>query len=130
MRKLQKAELRDVMIPSSVFQSELSPMESIVKYLRENQGMSFSEMQPLLKRDQRVLAITYKRSKNKYSADLDTAGFRIPLMIINDELSVMESIVYFLKTNVRMSYSDIGTSLGKNYHTVRTSYLRAIRKMN
>lgn len=128
MRTKRRLEREELMVPVSIFCSDLSPLESMVKYLREEEKMSYSAMQEHLLRDQRVLAITYKRTIRKYPARFLKKGFYIPVMIINDKLSVMESLVFFLRANAGLSYAHIGELLGKNYHTVRTSYLRASKK--
>ncbi len=53
-------------IPVSIFkESELSPFETIVKYLKEHQNMSYHEIGEILHRDERNIWTVYNRAKKK-----------------------------------------------------------------
>ena len=49
--------------PIIILRTELSGLEAIVKYLRENRQASYKEIGILLKRNPKTLAVTYKIAK-------------------------------------------------------------------
>jgi len=52
-------------IPVSIFSEKFSAYESIVKYLKEELGLKFSEIAGILKRDQRTVWTIYSRAEEK-----------------------------------------------------------------
>ncbi|MFA5142492.1 MAG: hypothetical protein WC471_06005 [Candidatus Woesearchaeota archaeon] len=53
-------------IPVSIFNSDLSILESIAVYLKDNSGLSFHEIGGLLHRDERTIWTVYSRAKKKH----------------------------------------------------------------
>jgi DNA-binding NarL/FixJ family response regulator len=54
----------------------------------------------------------------------------IPVNIfVNRSLSILESIVIYLKSEYGFSFNEIATRLGKNYRTIWTVYKRALKKL-
>ncbi len=122
---------KDIYIPISIFNEELTPLESIVKYLKENCGMKYCEIGRVLGRDQRNIWGTYNRAAKKYSGEirLRPIEFLIPVEHIKQShLSVFECVVLFLKTNYELSLNDISKLMGKDNRTIWTIYHRAIEK--
>ena len=114
-------------LPLSVFSTKkLSVLEIVVKYLKENKEMRYSDIARLLNRDQRTIWVTYdnslKKSKKKLS---DKGGADIPINIFKDRrMPVLVSLVKYLKDNLDYSFSQISGFLNRNYQTVYTSYRR------
>ena len=53
-------------IPVSIFKdAKLSPFETIVKYLRENEKLNYHQIGKLLNRDERNIWTVYNRVKKK-----------------------------------------------------------------
>ncbi len=56
----------DLSIPLKIFTDrKLGPLEAIIKYLKENQKMRFSEIAKLLNRNQRTIWASYHNAKKK-----------------------------------------------------------------
>ena len=52
-------------VPLNIFVSKLSMLEALVKFLKDDQGLKFSEIAKLLNRDQRTIWTVYNRSRGK-----------------------------------------------------------------
>jgi len=117
-------------IPLCVFSSELSCLETIVKYLKENLNLKFKEMGVLLGRSTKTLWQAYNSSKKKYPFPLtaDDFSLTIPVLLFKDRrLSVLEHIVSYLKKD-GMRFSEIARALKRNPRTIWTVYSRARKK--
>ena len=123
----------EISIPVSVFDNDyLSALEAITKYLHENKGLRFSEVAKLISRDQRAIGVTYRfaRKKMKIMLKAPLIKYSLPLSIIADKrLSVLESIVYYLRKTYALSYHEIAVLLRRNDRTVWTVYQRALKKL-
>lgn len=118
----------EISIPLSVFKSQLSSLQLIVKYLREVLKLRFVEIAKLLNRDQRTIWCTYSNAKN-FSITVEESEFSIPISIFQSrKLSVLESIVYYLKNKGLKNYK-IAALLQKNPRTIWTVYSRALKKI-
>jgi len=114
-------------LPLSVFSTKkLSVLEIVVKYLKENKEMRYSDIARLLNRDQRTIWVTYDNSLKKSKKKLfDKGGADIPISIFKDRrMPVLVSLVKYLKDDLDYSFSQISGFLNKNYQTVYTSYRR------
>ena len=121
----------EIEIPACVFNDKLSALETIVKYLKENIGLKYSEIAKLLNRNDRTIWTTYSNSRKKYSKEFVVKANKlfIPVSIIsNRSFSVLESIVYYLKDNCNLKYSQIALMLHRDQRTVWTVYNRRKRK--
>ena len=57
-------------IPSFIFRNrELAALEAIVFYLKETQGLTYSQIAKVLNRDDRTIWTTYQRAKKKLDAE-------------------------------------------------------------
>jgi len=124
-----KAEIK---IPVSILQErKLSSLELIVKFLREEAGLSNSSVSSMLGRSQQVCWNTYSNSKKKLPGRLEF-GFSnndIPVRIFRDStLSILEAIVVFLKDESGLSYHEIAMLLKRDDRTIWTVHDRAGRK--
>lgn len=124
----------EISIPVAVFDNNyLSALETVVKYLRENKDMRLSEIAKLLARDQRAIGVTYrfasKKMKIRLKLKTTVSKYSLPVSVIADrKMSVLESIVYYLKKTYDLSYHDIAVLLKRDDRTIWTVYQRALRK--
>ena len=54
-----------IFVPAAIFAGNLSPAESIAKFLKENNGLSYHEIAELIGRDERSIWANYKRAIKK-----------------------------------------------------------------
>ena len=118
-------------MPISIFRSKLSGLETIVVYLKDIKGKSVAEIAQLLNRKKSTLYTTYHKAKEKFSGKLDISdeSLVIPLSIFaNRKYAVLESMVAYLKDEQKLSFAQISILLDKKYSTVRTVYVRYMKK--
>ena len=121
-------------LPISIFDNnELSCLETIVKYLKEEFKLRFHEIALLLNRNDRTIWTTYKIAckKRKEKLPVKESELVIPASIFTDrKFSVLESIVAYLKDSFGMRYSQIATLLNRDERNIWTIYSRAMKKKN
>lgn len=121
-----------VVIPIAIFDNEeLSALEAIVRYLKENLRFRFSEIAELLNRDERNIWTTYRSAclKRKEGFEIKHVRFFVPITILqNRKRSVLESIVEYLKDERQCSLHDIAVLLNRDDRTIWTVYHRAQKK--
>lgn len=106
-------------IPISIFKNN-SPLESLVKYLKENLNLSLSEISRLLNRDQRTIWITYRNSKKNIKELDENSKISVPVIIFsNRKLSISENMVNHLHIN-GISFAKISKLLNRSYKTIWT----------
>lgn len=110
-------------VPLSVFSYNLGPLESVVKYLKENKEMNFHSIGILLNRDERTIWKSYSEAKKKFPGKflignekyfIDCENFA------NREFSVLEHIVGSLSKDYAMKNKDIANVLKKSVSTIGT----------
>lgn len=134
--KLSKEEILDISeeitIPISLFKTELSSFEIIVKYLVENKGKGISFAAKLTNRSKQGVWQAYNNSKEKYPRKfkIDGSIYDFPVSIISDKkFSVLESIVKFLREEFNLTYSKIAGLLSRDQRTIWTVYNRVQKKV-
>jgi hypothetical protein len=117
-------------IPISIFESNLAPLETLVKYLKENLNLTYSEIAKLLNRNERTVWTSYKFSIKKEKERLIVKpGFFVPISIFSDrKFSILESLVQYLKEKFMLSYHEIAVLLNRDDRTIWTVYRRAKEK--
>lgn len=118
-------------IPLSVFSSELSCLETIVKYSKENLKLDLKEISVILGRSSKTIWQAYNSSKKKYPSFLvaDDFALTIPISLFKDRrLSILEHIVSELRKR-GMKFSDIARTLKRDPRTIWTVCSRAKKKM-
>jgi len=119
----------EIYIPAPLFRNKLSPLQILVKYLRENLSKTNKQIALLLNRDPRTTWVTYNSVKKKKTLPAYEEGVQIPLSIFrNRKLSILEALVHFLR-NLDMKYSEIARLLNKDQRTIWTVYSRAKNKL-
>ena len=116
-----------------------SSLQAIVLYLKNNHDLNFSTIAKLLNRDPRTIWTTYTKAKesiNTINREIhindksNATRYTFPVAILSSRnMSVLESIVFYMKNTYELSYQEISTLLEKNYRTIWTVYARAMKKI-
>lgn len=119
------------LVPLSIFRDyRLTPLEAVIKYLREKRGFSYHTIASLLQRNVRDIYKTYAHAFDKAGL-LEVKSVHtllVPVSIFaNRELSALENLVLYLK-NQELSYRQISVLLNRNERTIWTVHQRARRK--
>ncbi len=121
-----------IRIPVSVFDNgELSALETIVKYLKEELDLGYHKIALLLNRNDRTIWTTYNKAlkKRKEKLTVKETRFFIPISIFkNRRLSVLEALVSYLKDEYKLSYHEISILINRDQRNVWTVYDRRRRK--
>lgn len=119
-------------LPVTIFLNDkLSPLETIVKYLREEEKLSNSNVAAMLGRSPAAVWITYRNAKKKMPSRLDVGrtDIFIPTELISSgKLSVLESVATYLHDS-GMNYNKIGRALHRDERTIWTAANRARKKL-
>jgi len=118
-------------LPLCAFRHDLSGLETIVKFLRENVGWDFGRIAATLGRDAKSLSTTYRNAKKKYPGRLDLLDYTysIPTPIFSDRrFNVLELIVAYLKDHYGLSFKQIAARIHRDYKTVWTVYSKVRKK--
>jgi len=119
-------------LPVSIFNNkELSALETITKYLKENLKLRYIDIAKLLNRDQRTIWVTYNNSKKKRqdSLNVEQSEYVVPLSIFSDRnLSVLENLVSYLKDNYDLRYVEIAGLLNRDERNIWGVYNKAKKK--
>lgn len=120
------------LLPVSIFDNkELSCLETIVKYLKEELDLNYSKIALLLNRDPRTIWTTYNIAcrKRKEKLPAKESEFFVPVSVFtNRKLSVLESIISYLKDNFNLRYSEIAALLRRDERNIWTVYNRYKKK--
>ena len=123
---IEKPVPKENLIPISIFEvKELSALEAICKYLKEELELNYSKIALLLNRDSRTIWTTYNNACKKRKERLHIKGskFFVPVSIFkNRRFSVLEVIVSYLKQNFDLRYSEIAPLLNRDERNVWTIY--------
>jgi len=122
---------QDIFIPISVFNKELSGLEVIVKFLKENHNLENTKIAKLLQRSEKTIWQAYNDSKTKYSKKIlpEQTPFVLPVEIFaSRKLSVLETIVSYLKENYKLTNHQIAELLKRDDRTIWTVHSRAQKK--
>jgi len=115
-------------VPVTIFSSQLSGLQALVRYLHERRGLSFAQIATLLNRSQKTIWTTYAAVKDETFFFVET-GLEIPLasFAVRD-LSVLETIVFYL-SSLGFSNVEVARSLALDPRTTWTVKKRAEKKL-
>lgn len=118
-------------IPTSIFYNQdLSILEAIVKYLREKKNFKPTEIARVLGRSKKTIWTVENRSINKQLKIKKGEFELIPFHILQDRsLSVLESIIYFLRTKKNLSNSLVSNLLDRDRRNIAQGYKIALQKV-
>lgn len=120
----------EIIIPISAYNDILSPLETDVKYLKENLNFDYVNIAKLLARNRKTIWQAYKNAVRKMPERLKVSDteYNIPVSVLRYELSILEATVAYLKDEFDINYHEIGELLKRNEKTVWTVYNRAQNK--
>ena len=122
---------KEVLIPLSIFNSKLSALETVCRYMHDNLGIGFKRIGGLLSRSEKTVWQAYNHSLRKYKKTLKPGKgeYVIPVSALSDrKLSNLEAIVSYVKERYGLKFSEISVLLHRDQRTVWTVYNRARKK--
>ena len=118
-------------IPVCIFNNcKLSSLEAIVKYLKENLNLNYSQIAGLLSRNPGPIGITYRNAKRKMVSRftiIPCINIRVSIFR-NRNLSMLENLVIYLK-KLGMRFHQIAVLINRDDRTVWTVNHRAELKL-
>jgi len=119
-----------ISVPLDIFQTKLSPLESICKYLKDNLAYNFSQIAKLLSRDDRTIWITYENSKKKKVLfKISKTSYIIPIVILsNRKFSILENLTLYCTQELNLTIKELARLLNKKPSSLWTVYNRALKK--
>jgi len=114
-----------ISIPITIFTKELGGLETVSKYMKENLNMSYKNTAKELGRDNRTIWTAYKKAteKQKTPIKIKETKIQIPISIFeNKELTILESLVIYLKDKKIMKYSEIAKFLERDQRNNKKIY--------
>ena len=122
----------EVNIPITIFSKDLGGLEVVVKYLKENIRMSYTEIAKELNRSETTIRTSYKKAKEKQPIllEIKDTSISLPISILkNRKLTILESVILHLKEKEK-KYSKIAKLLDRDQRNIWTIYSRAKKKLN
>ncbi|MEK6963532.1 MAG: HTH domain-containing protein [Nanoarchaeota archaeon] len=129
LNQLQSVETT---LPCTIFSSSLSSLETITKYLKENQHFTLKEIAQKLNRTYRTIWGAYHASLHKHPSGLTAipTPYHIPLSLFSErKLSILETITHHLRSTHHLRYSQIAKILHRDPRTVWTTEYNAKGKL-
>lgn len=127
-KKIFDEVLSESSVPVSIFKNN-SGLEALVLYLKNNQKKSVKDIAKLLNRNVQTIYSTYNKIKNKKIKLHLKSTINIPLTIFSDrKLSILESLVSYLKEEQNLTLIKISKLIGKSQSTIKTVYWRYKKK--
>ena len=127
----KESRRREIRIPVSIFKNrELSSLELIVKFLKQEAKLTNSQIATLLGRSQQVCWTTYDNACKKSPAalEIEFCDHDVPVGVLRDPaLSILEAIVSYLYSK-GMTYREIAVMLNRDDRTIWTVHHRALKK--
>ncbi|MFC1685903.1 LamG domain-containing protein [Nanoarchaeota archaeon] len=128
INKIKDKGQEKLTIPVTVFASDLGPAETLVKYMKENLDLRFSQISNIIKRDDGAIWKQYNNTKRK-KLKLAKTDVIIPISIFRQrKLSVLESLIIYLRDK-GLSNIEVSRLLDKDPRNIYTVYARAKIKL-
>jgi hypothetical protein len=126
LSELRAREKSAFIIPSFILrEKKLGILESVTKYLKEEFKMSYHDVAKLLKRDERVVWVTYNKAIRKKRGKLvvKEPNYWLPVSIFTDKnLGPLESIALYLRDKAHLSFNEIAKMLDRDNRTIWACY--------
>ena len=119
-------------IPLTIFENDLSPLESVTKYLHEDEALSHKEIGAILNRSPKTVWQAYKFSLKKIPGKLQvkTSPYFIPYNLLGvRKFSILESVVKHLVEDHNLKFSQIADLMNRDDRTIWTVYSRVKKKV-
>jgi hypothetical protein len=114
---------QQIAVPLALFANrKLGVMETIVKYLREEENLQWKEIAKLLNRDNRVVWTTYQKAQRKDHRQniAESPAHPIPIKIFAEKkFASLETLAKYCKTQ-GMSNAEIAHALKRDIRTIWT----------
>ena len=112
-------------VPLSAFNNTLTPLETVIVYLKDNYLLNYKTIGDMTGRDQRGIGIAYRRAKKKGNVSPGYAKISFDPETLKDRtLSPAEHLVSFLAYERKLTKAEIGRQLGKDQRTIWTMSVR------
>lgn len=122
---------QEILVPTTIFlDRNISILEALCEYLKEEHKFSFAQIGRLTNRDERNIWTSYHRAKEKrrYRTPTTTTDIFFPLSVVcNRSLSIFESIVIYLR-NKGINNNKLAEAFNRSAKTISTVYVRAKKK--
>lgn len=121
----------ELVVPASIFKPEMTVLEAIVKYMKENKGYSLHEIGVLLNRNERNIWHAYDKARKKYPGKLTAkaTNYFVPVSTLeNRKLSPLEAVAYYLKTAYELNFHEVAVLLYRDDRTIWTVVKKAVAK--
>ncbi|MFC1685908.1 LamG-like jellyroll fold domain-containing protein [Nanoarchaeota archaeon] len=117
-------------IPISLFKSNISPAELVVRYMKEEFDLKLSEIAKVLNRNDRSIWTTYQNaSKRREKLIVKKGELEVPVSIFSDRrLSILESLTLHLRKE-GLSNVEIAKMLDRDPRNIYTLFKRAGDKL-
>lgn len=124
---------KEVLMPISIYNNkELSTLETSCKYLKEELNLTYHKIGELLNRDERTIWVTYQNAKRKRqkSVVVRPTNVVVPASVLkNRALSILESLVTYLRDKFNLRFSEIAILLNRDERNIWTVHNRARKKI-
>ena len=120
----------ELKVPIDIFLKEITTLQSVVKYLKEDLELSLHEISLLLGRNEKSIWHIYNKANKllKKKFLIKHSEYLIPVFIFRNNLSAQESLIVFLKEKLNLSYIHISRLIQRDQRIISTVYLRGKRK--
>jgi hypothetical protein len=118
-------------IPASIFSKDLSPLETVAKFLKENKNYSFTKIGKILNRSEKTIWQAYSNAGKKVNTPYQNVDSRylIPIDFLTDRrYTVFELVVRYLIDHYRLRYCEAAVILKRDDRTIWTIYNRKKNK--
>jgi hypothetical protein len=118
--------------PVEILSQNLSPLEAVVSYLKNNKNQKFCSIAKLLNRDERTIWVTFENAKKKQKNLIvpKKSISQVPFALLrNRHLSILESVSIFLKEKKKFTLTQISYIIKKDTSTIWTAISRANKKL-
>ena len=119
------------LIPATAFNKKLSPLETVVKYLKEEYPLAIKDIANILNRSIKTVWQAYNAASKKHPAKLDitpTETYLDPTIYGQRMLSILEATVTLLHQTYKLSLHEIAHILQRDDRTIWTVLHRARQK--
>lgn len=131
---LKKKGKKDILIPSFILRDrKLGILEAVTKYLKEELDLTYHKIAVMLKRDDRVVWVTYNKAikKKKEKFVIEEPNYWLPISIFTDKkLGPLETISKYLVEHAKLNIKDIAKLLNRDSRLIWSCYNRAKKKLS
>ena len=128
---LEQLKHRRDSVPVGIFVKELSPLQAVVKYLKESLDYSHKKISVLLNRSPKTVWQAYDSSRERFpdAFDISISKYFIPLsMLAQRDFSILELVVAHLKEEYGLENNQLAKLLHRDGRTIWTAYSRLTKK--